>query len=681
MNGVALITMPFATSVRPSLGLSLLKASLARQALPCDLFYFNLLFAKRIGEDAYERIAESNPDFLMGDWIFAAALFGDQIPPPRAYFAEVLRRVRRPFHESTFNRSGGISTMLEAAREQVPAFLVECIGTVPWQRFALVGFTTTFQQNTASLAIAAKLKDRYPHLAIVLGGANCEGEMGIALHRLFPFVDYVCSGEGDVSFPVLAQHIVSHRAPADIPGIIRRAHEHTVTPSRMTAPVTDMDSLPVPDYDDFIAQRAALKPTDSPDLYLVTETARGCWWGEKSHCTFCGLNGSTMQFRAKSPERAIAEIQDLTNRYHPREIAAVDNIIDMQYFRTVLPQLAALKLDVELFYETKANLRKEQVSLLREAGVVRIQPGIESLSTNVLRLMRKGVTAMQNIQLLRWCAEYMVQPGWNLIAGFPGEDPADYARQAEIVPLLVHLAPPLSVARVRLDRFSPLFTHSKTSGVDNVRPAPAYACVYPFTPEDLAALAYYFAFDYGDQRRPHTYVAALCRQVEAWAANAGCSDLVSLDTGDCLLIWDTRPIAKQKTWRLRGLHRAVYGYCDQARTRGEIERFVSFSPAAANEFGELSNILEEFAHAGLILHEDNQYLSLAIGGEYQLRFVAQRLAAKLPPPLYARPALVTLASLLSASQPGTLAAGKRLNRGVMPGAGRTEYRKGREDQQ
>src|SRR5439155_6118718 len=137
----------------------------------------------------------------------------------------------------------------------------------------------------------------------------------------------------------------------------------------------------------------------------------------------------------------------------PRVISAVDNIIDMRYYRDVLPRLKELDLDVALFYETKANLRKEQVRLLREAGITRIQPGIESLSTNVLRLMGKGVTALQNIQLLRWCAEFGVHPGWNLLAGFPGEDPADYARQAAIVPLLTHLVPPQGVGEVRLDRF------------------------------------------------------------------------------------------------------------------------------------------------------------------------------------------------------------------------------------
>ena len=61
-----------------------------------------------------------------------------------------------------------------------------------------------------------------------------------------------------------------------------------------------------------------------------------------------------------------------------------------------------------VWYETKANLSRDQVRTLAEARVNRIQPGIESLSDKSLRLMRKGSTKAVNLQLLRWCAEYGV---------------------------------------------------------------------------------------------------------------------------------------------------------------------------------------------------------------------------------------------------------------------------------
>src|SRR5262249_3404469 len=135
-------------------------------------------------------------------------------------------------------------------------------------------------------------------------------------------------------------------------------------------------------------------------LTLQVETSRGCWWGEKHHCLFCGLNSEYMQFRAKSKDRALAEILQLVHHYGINQVAAVDNIIDMHYFRELLPEIKSRRLGLRLFYETKANLTKDQVRLLSEAGVTMIQPGIESFHSKVLHLMRKGVSPLQCAQLL-----------------------------------------------------------------------------------------------------------------------------------------------------------------------------------------------------------------------------------------------------------------------------------------
>src|SRR4030095_5227998 len=117
--------------------------------------------------------------------------------------------------------------------------------------------------------------------------------------------------------------------------------------------------------------------------------------------------------------------------------------------------LAARNLGIELFYEVKANLNKEQLSLLRAAGITAIQPGIESLSDIVLQIMRKGVSALQNIRLLKWCRQLGISPHWNLIWGFPDEPPAEYQRMAELVPLITHLTPPVGSSKIQIHRFSP----------------------------------------------------------------------------------------------------------------------------------------------------------------------------------------------------------------------------------
>jgi len=151
---------------------------------------------------------------------------------------------------------------------------------------------------------------------------------------------------------------------------------------------------------------------------------------------------------------------------------------------------------VTLFYETKSNLKKEQVRLLRDAGVTMIQPGIESFSDEVLRLMKKGVSGLQNIQLLKWCKEIGVEPLWNFLLGFPGETPDEYARMAAVMARVCHLPGPTGVTAIRLDRFSPNFIDAAQFGFTRVRPLPFYGFIYDLPEDTRRNLAYYFSYEY-----------------------------------------------------------------------------------------------------------------------------------------------------------------------------------------
>ena len=111
---------------------------------------------------------------------------------------------------------------------------------------------------------------------------------------------------------------------------------------------------------------------------------------------------------------------------------------------------------------------------MAKAGITHIQPGIESLSSNVLHLMRKGVRAITNINLLRWAQYYDMRVSWNLPWGFPGETEQDYADQVAVIPHLRHLPPPEASARIWLERFSPIFTERDTFRLRRRAPERSY---------------------------------------------------------------------------------------------------------------------------------------------------------------------------------------------------------------
>ncbi len=326
--------------------------------------------------------------------------------------------------------------------------------------------------------------------------------MGEEIHRQFPFIDFVCRGESDESFPRLVDALAGDASVGEIPGLVYRDPAGATVTGPPARPVTDADTLQVPDYSDYFRAIGDDDAFRQVVPTLLMETSRGCWWGAKSHCTFCGLNGTGMGFRSKSADRALAELQQLTALWPSALVSMVDNILDMSYFRDFLPALSRLPRRPRLFYETKSNLKREQVAQLRAAGVLNIQPGIESLSDRLLRLMGKGTSGLRNVQLLKWCREYGVDVDWNLLHGFPGETDADYAEIEQWLPLIRHLEPPSASGPIRLDRFSPYHSDPERYGITAVRPMAVYRHLYPFDVRARTRIAGYFDFDYRESADP-----------------------------------------------------------------------------------------------------------------------------------------------------------------------------------
>lgn len=627
MTEVVLVSMPFGPETSPSLGLSLLKAALAARGRPSSVLYFTIPFAETVGVRFYSQVSTDNARSvreLVGEWIFRRALFGSTPREDRAYVEEILVR-RRAWPEGSRGEPlpGAMIARILAARERVDRFLDRCLAEVLSRRPKVLGFTSVFQQHVASLALAKRVKEASPGTVVVFGGANCEGIMGAETLRQFPFVDAVVSGEGEVVFPELVERAL---APSPLDGLqgVRTRGTLEAEFARGTFPgapgVARLDDLPEPDFSDYFEQfrRSRLSREWTPGLFF--ESSRGCWWGEKSQCTFCGLNGASIAYRSKSPDRALRELVRLAESHPGCDVQVVDNILDLGYFAGFLPALAERGLDLALFYETKANLRKEQVRLLAAAGIRRIQPGIESLSDPVLRLMRKGVTSMQNVQLLKWCKELGVRPFWNFLWGFPGEPAAEYERMAGLVPLLTHLVPPVGVAGLRLDRFSPNFDDAERMGFLDVAPLPSYRHVYPLPAEALSNLAYFFSYRTADRREEGGHVGALLASLRSWKRVAAASDVFSVDVGGRLLLWDLRPVARRPLTVLAGVERALYRACDAAT---ELRALVDVARREGGPDGPLvterdvEGLLAPLVEAGLVLRDGSRYLSLAVRlGDY-----------------------------------------------------------------
>lgn len=515
MNTIILVDMPFSNVVMPSIALTQLRSVLRNRfsnQLSVQILYLNHDFAKFLGIDSYGYVSNSmdshNSGF--GDWFFRQQAF-PELPDNTAIY-------RRRFFPQT-SQERRFQELVDQKHSQLGPFMDSLISLYKLDQAHIVGFTSMFMQNTACFAMARKLKQRNPGILTIMGGANCESPMGEVIVQQVKDIDFIFSGPALKSFPEFVQHYFygDKSLCHSIRGVFSK---HLAPKSGMETVGEELDiNTPIElDYDSFIRRLERYFPASGLKAQLPFETSRGCWWGQRAHCTFCGLNGASMGYRSMAPELAIQQFQGLF-RYSDKtsRLSAVDNILPKNYLQQVLPALETPK-GMEIFYEVKADLSEQDIAVLAKARVTEIQPGIESLATSTLKLMKKGTTAFQNLGLLRLCVRYGIRPLWNLLVGFPGEEEPTYRKYVETLPLLFHLPPPMGVYPVRFDRFSPYHTHPEAYKLD-LQPMDFYSLIYPFSDTDFKSFAYYFADNNINAQYRVTMLGWLDRiraQVDAW---------------------------------------------------------------------------------------------------------------------------------------------------------------------
>jgi ribosomal peptide maturation radical SAM protein 1 len=501
-RGDALIVIPpFAGLDRPSLAAHTLQACAAEAGFRVRVLYANLLLAKEIGDSLYTAICFAPTSSLLGERFFARSAYGvPQLgrddPVIRAAINDISGQVN-----VTPDEIRDLETRMTGWVEHLAAAIAEC-------RFPVVGFSTTFEQTAASVALLNRVKALQPETITLLGGANCEGVMAEGLLTLPVQVDYIFNGESEDTFPAFLEAVASGNPPQ--------------TRIVQGTPCRNLDAVPVTNFDEFFEQRDAFLPhsayASSDIMWLPYEGSRGCWWGEKHHCTFCGINGTGMDFRERSADRLLHDLRSLSERHQIKRICMTDNIMPHKFFRTFIPRVGDEVPGLYMFYEQKANLTLEQVAALQRSGVKVIQPGIEALSSDLLKRMDKGVSARQNMALLRYARAANLEMNWNLLYGFPGDGTGEYLQTLNVLKRIRHLQPPNGFFALSIDRFSPYFFAKERYGIRSIRPMPSYFSVLP-EGADVSNIAYHFIGDYDTVRRSNPAIIERVQQeIDDWKA-------------------------------------------------------------------------------------------------------------------------------------------------------------------
>ncbi|MEI7752761.1 MAG: radical SAM protein [Candidatus Omnitrophota bacterium] len=322
-----------------------------------------------------------------------------------------------------------------------------------------------------------------PEILTVLGGPH----PSCTVDETLAFSDVVVVGEGEVTFPEIAQRFLG--GSRDFSGVLGCAFNNAEgavirNPSRDF--IQDLDALPFPDFDHMPVERYFKRGntwgiTQKAARNLPIMATRGC----PSDCNFC-QRFLGKQFRVRSPQNIVEELAYWKEKYQVSEFNFFDDnfTLNKKNVLEVCDLIHRRGLGITFRFPNGVRedcLDEEILDALKSVGCYHLDFGIESGTQKVLDLMRKGKKIEKIVEKVRLCKK----AGFTLSSGFlfgtPGETLADMEetiRFALALPLdsaAFGLVVPFPGTRVRQEAIEKGYLiHSDyehyNMGLTNVRP-------------------------------------------------------------------------------------------------------------------------------------------------------------------------------------------------------------------
>lgn len=604
-----LISVPWPLYSRPSIQLGAIKAYL--QAKHPDVVvhadHAFLRIAAALGYPVYQEISERT-------WL-AEAVYAALLSPQR--FKIVEKFFNRHAKPGSLIRKAGLLKITTVVKEITDRH----INDIAWKNYQLAGFSVSLCQLTSTLYYIKRIKQKYPQLMTAVGGSTFSGSTSSDFFDLFPNIDLVVNGEGELPFSQLVDCLKVFADLTEIPpipGIITAKQVKAIEAPLRFQQMKSLQDLPSPDFEDYFELLKSLAPRHMFFPTLPVETSRGCWWrrlssaGKSSGCAFCNLNLQWKGYRTKDPGQVAKEIDCQTTKYQTLAVSIVDNVLPKKASKEIFHKLIGLNKDLRMFSEIRATTTRSELNLMLQAGMREVQIGIEALATSLLAKLHKGTTAIQNLEIMRDCEELGLANYSNLILHFPGSDAQDVAETLRSLDFALPYRP-LKPVGFWLGLGSPVWQNPTAYGIKSIFNHPNWNVIFPDkTFATMRFMIQAYRGDLGYQRKIWRPVEKAIKKWQQIYNEQNCrpqrsASLNMRDGREFLIIRQRKCNAETINHRLVGTSRQIYLYCQHHRS---VRRIRDRFPAFAED--KILSFLKMMVNKKLMFEEKDRYLSLAI---------------------------------------------------------------------
>ncbi|MBU1062388.1 MAG: B12-binding domain-containing radical SAM protein [Candidatus Omnitrophica bacterium] len=304
-----------------------------------------------------------------------------------------------------------------------------CVEKIVSSGAEIVGFSMlSNSQDLITAKIIKEVKTKRPNIKIILGGIS----ISVSEQRAFfeakgnNLIDAYIIGEGEESLCQLLQAIKSAQSLEGIQGVLIYKDDNVIHSPRILK--ENLDEFPFPTFEEFDFNMYLNKGNS-----LAMEWSRGCI----GHCSFCAFKTSSYMFRKKCPELIVKTVEYYIKKYKTNHFSLVDSAIngDLKYLEEICNLLIRYKLNVKFsaLAIPRRDMSKRLLGIMKEAGFIRIEYGVESGSDKVLKEMKKVYASRDVENIIKATHETGIATVIYLIIGFPGEGEVEFAETIEFL--------------------------------------------------------------------------------------------------------------------------------------------------------------------------------------------------------------------------------------------------------
>lgn len=281
----------------------------------------------------------------------------------------------------------------------------------------------SFQFNEINVILEAAKKIN-PEIITVVGGAIITSDPGLALENMK--IDYGIIGEGEETMVDLADALCNGKNVNKVKGIAYLDTKTDLVITEQRPPISDLDALPIPDYEGFEYDYFVNLFTPAHNYYFSIldeirpahiSTSRSCPF----NCTFC-YHPLGKKYRQRSMDNVFKEIDYLVEMYNINVLIILDELFSLNKERMYEFAKRIQKYNIKWSPQLRVTDVDENIlKALKDSGVFAISYGVESASDKILKSMRKKTTKVQIENALNLTRDAEIGIIGNIIIGDPEE--------------------------------------------------------------------------------------------------------------------------------------------------------------------------------------------------------------------------------------------------------------------